>query len=213
MGCWLTRPGLGACFCAECIRRSQLSGLGEVLTPLALGRKMKPGLSWKPAPSLFMFFWMRSSCSDFLQLFVKSDSVMGMTSFVLHNLSSPEIPIMLGGIWKWFTAPALSSLLPLFLFLSPSPFPCFPPSLPSPLFASFSPSTFSLRKDTSPTACLKTIWKREWEYFKNNSWCSHHGPSPGVWSKHWPCSVKFGSDWDVLTPHQRGEFGTWITSH
>lgn len=96
---WFTGLGLGACICTKYIRRLWLKGPREVLAalpPLALGRKMKNWGVWKhspkslPAPPFF-FFWMRSSCSDFLQLFVKSDSVMGMTSFALHSVSAKKI--------------------------------------------------------------------------------------------------------------------------
>lgn len=97
---------------------------------------------------------------------------------------------MLDGSWKQFVAD-FSLSFSLSLSLSPS-----------------STSAFSLREDTSPTACLQTVWRKAMGILKkkkNQSRASHYGPSPGVWSNTKPCCMKISSAWDVL--HQMRKVG------
>lgn len=71
---------------------------------LALGRKMKDPICFKPAPNLCIHFWIGSSCSDFLQLFMKSKSVMGTISFilVLAPRSTHYVRCSLEVVCSWF---------------------------------------------------------------------------------------------------------------
>lgn len=150
MGCWFTRPGRGACFCTEYIRRSWLRGPGEVLaalTPFALGRKMKRQAVLKTCSELVHFldeqslFRFSATLCEIRQC--NGHDVIHITQSQFQKKYSRQM--VFGSGLQLISLP-LSFLSPLSLF---------------PLFVCLVLFFYkSRREDPSPTACLKTIWEK-----------------------------------------------------